>query len=211
MDSSRREDPRLSEVKAVLQRLQRISADPEAQADPLAAAQGARRRWGLAVSLVLAVAVLIAAAAFVFVDPSRLFGPTAGRTRQLPATATEPIPANTKLAVVPGGNVSPRPLGEQPQTPPRPALEAALGLLSAGRVQAARKQLLAIASEDAADVAWALARSYDPNFLGTLQRPDAEPNVAEATRWYRTWHTAAIKQGLVTESVSLERIIGGMR
>ncbi len=211
MDSSRREDPRLSEVKAVLQRLQRISAAPEAQADPLAAAQGARRlRWGLAVSLVLAVAVLIAAGTFVFVDPSRLLGPTAGRTRQLPA-GTEPIPANTKLAVVPGGDVSPRPLVEQPQTPPRPALEAALGLLSAGRVQAARKQLLAIASEDAADVAWALARSYDPNFLGTLQRPDAEPNVAEATRWYRTWHTAAIKQGLVTESVSLERIIRGMR
>ena len=86
-----------------------------------------------------------------------------------------------------------------------------MGLLNAGRVQAARKQLVAIASQDAADVAWALARSYDPTFLETIQGADAQPDVAEATRWYRAWHAAAIKQGLVTEGVSLERIIGAMR
>jgi hypothetical protein len=85
-----------------------------------------------------------------------------------------------------------------------------MGLLSAGRVQTARKQLLTIVSEDSADVAWVLARSYDPNFLGTVQGSDAQPDIAQATRWYRTWHAAAIKQGLVTESVSLERIIGAM-
>ena len=86
-----------------------------------------------------------------------------------------------------------------------------MGMLSAGRVQAARKQLLAIASEDAADVAWALARSYDPNFLSTLPGPDAAPDIKEATRWYRAWHASAVRQGLVTESMSLERIIGAMR
>jgi hypothetical protein len=80
-----------------------------------------------------------------------------------------------------------------------------------GRVQAARKQLLSLAPENAADVAWALARSYDPNFLGTIPSADAAPNVEEATRWYRAWYAAAVKQGLVADSVSLERIIGSMR
>jgi hypothetical protein len=84
-------------------------------------------------------------------------------------------------------------------------------LLTAGQVQAARRQLAAISSQDAADVAWALARSYDPTFLETVQGADAQPDVAEATRWYRIWHAAAVKQGLVTEGVSLERIIGAMR
>jgi hypothetical protein len=86
-----------------------------------------------------------------------------------------------------------------------------MAMLSAGRVQTARKQLLTIASEDSADVAWVLARSYDPNFLGTVQGRDADPDIAQATRWYRAWHAAAIKQGLVTEGISLERIIGAMR
>jgi hypothetical protein len=211
MDSSRREDPRLSEVKAVLQRLQRISAGPEVQAEQLAAEQALRRRgWGLSVSLGLAAGALVAVGAFVFIDPARLLGPSASRERQLPAAVTQPVPSTTKLVVVPGGNVSP-PLAAQSQIPPRPALEAAMGMLSAGRVQAARRQLLAIASEDAADVAWALARSYDPNFLSAIPGPDAGPDVTEAARWYRAWHASAVRQGLVTESVSLERIIGAMR
>ena len=50
-----------------------------------------------------------------------------------------------------------------------------------------------------------------PTSSAPYRGADAEPDVAEATRWYRTWHTAAIKQGLVTDSVSLERIIGSMR
>jgi hypothetical protein len=89
-------------------------------------------------------------------------------------------------------------------------LEQALALLREGRVQAARRQLRDLSPEDAADVAWALARSYDPNFLRTIPAADAGPNVEEATRWYRVWHAAAVKQGLVTNSVSLERIIGAM-
>jgi hypothetical protein len=112
---------------------------------------------------------------------------------------------------MPGSEAPLRPPVEQPLTPPRPALEAALGLLTTGRVQAARKQLLALVGEDAADVAWALARSYDPNFLSTIPAADAGPDIAEASRWYRAWHAAAINQGLVAHSVSLERIIGSMR
>jgi len=92
-----------------------------------------------------------------------------------------------------------------------PAVEAAQALMSTGRVQAARQQLLAIASDDSPDVAWALARSYDPNHLKGVQGADAGPDVAEATRWYRTWYAAAVKQGMITDSISLEKIVGSMR
>lgn len=86
-----------------------------------------------------------------------------------------------------------------------------MGLITAGRIQAARTHLLALASEDAVEVAWALARSYDPNVLGSIPGADAAPNIVEAERWYRAWHAAAVKQGLVTHNVSLERLIGSMR
>jgi hypothetical protein len=56
-----------------------------------------------------------------------------------------------------------------------------------------------------------LARSFDPNFLVTLPSADGAADVEQATRWYRIWHAAAVKQGLVPNSVSVERIIGSMR
>jgi hypothetical protein len=95
--------------------------------------------------------------------------------------------------------------------PSRAGVDAAQDLLAKGQVQAARKQLLGLASADAADVAWMLARSYDPNFLVTLPSADGAGDVEQATRWYRIWHAAAVKQGLVPNSVSVERIIGSMR
>ena len=78
-------------------------------------------------------------------------------------------------------------------------------------MQAARKQLLGSVSEGAADVAWMLARSYDPNFLAAIPAADADPDIEQATRWYRAWYAAAVSQGLVPNSVSVERIIGSMR
>ena len=77
-------------------------------------------------------------------------------------------------------------------------------------MQAARKQLLGSVSEGAADVAWMLARSYDPNFLAAIPAADAGPDIEQATRWYRAWYAAAVAQGLVPNSVSVERIIGSM-
>jgi len=94
---------------------------------------------------------------------------------------------------------------------PPPALKAAMALMSSGAVRAARQQLLAMAADGSPDVAWALARSYDPNFLGTIPAADASPDIGEASRWYRAWHAGAVKEGLVDDSVSLERIIRAMR
>ena len=92
-----------------------------------------------------------------------------------------------------------------------PAVEAAQALMSTGGVQAARQQLLAMAPDGSPHVAWALARSYDPNHLKEIQGADAAPDVAEATRWYRTWYAAAVKQRMISDSVSVEKIIGSMR
>jgi hypothetical protein len=93
----------------------------------------------------------------------------------------------------------------------RSAVEAAQVLMSTGRVQAARQRLLTMASDGSPDVAWALARSYDPNHLKGIQGADAGPDVEEAARWYRTWYAAAVKQGMITDRVSLEKIIGSMQ
>jgi hypothetical protein len=105
---------------------------------------------------------------------------------------------------------APTPLAPEMQRSPT-ALQAASALMTAGQVQAARTELLRVAQEGSADVAWALARSYDPNVLGAIAATDASPDVVQATRWYRTWHDIAVKQGLVADSVSVERIIRSMR
>ena len=117
------------------------------------------------------------------------------------------------------GGVTARPVDPSatPLTPPAPetqrsraVLQAASALMTSGQVRAARTELLGVAQEGSADVAWALARSYDPNFLGAIAATDASPDVVEATRWYRTWYNIAVKQGLVADSVSVERIIRSM-
>jgi hypothetical protein len=109
---------------------------------------------------------------------------------------------------------------DPPAAPPTPrapepqrssaALQAASALMTSGQVRAARAELLLAAQEGSADVAWALARSYDPNVLGAIAAADASPDVVEAARWYRTWYDIAVKQGLVADSVSVERIVRSM-
>jgi hypothetical protein len=124
--------------------------------------------------------------------------------------ASANIPEREASAKIPDRDASPK----QPAPggrPSRAAIDAAQDLLSRGQVQAARKQLLQVASSETADVAWMLARSYDPNFLVTLPSADGGADVEQATRWYRIWHAAAVKQGLVPNSVSVDRIIGSMR
>jgi hypothetical protein len=91
-----------------------------------------------------------------------------------------------------------------------PALDVAQQLMSKGQVQAARAELRRAMWDDSADIAWALARSYDPHVVVGVPAADAGPDVAEAKRWYRIWYDIAIKQGLVSDSVSLDRIIRSM-
>jgi hypothetical protein len=209
MRQSGREDRKLSEVKGVLHRLQGLPAERQSAGSRLAEL-GFRRGYLVGIAstttvMVTATLVLV----FGYVLPG--FGP---QTTSTPKDEPNRQLAYSKLpdasGVFTGSAVSP----EEPPgatTTVNPAVEAAQTLINTGRVQAARQQLLAMASDGSPHVAWALARSYDPNHLKEIQGADAGPDVAEATRWYRAWYSAAVKQRMITDSVPLEKIIGSMR
>jgi hypothetical protein len=56
-----------------------------------------------------------------------------------------------------------------------------------------------------------MARSYDPSVLGAITGADGDPDIEEAATWYRRWHALSVEQGLVADSVSVERLIRRMR
>jgi hypothetical protein len=240
MRHSQHDDPNLAEVKAVLERLHRISRGPHAddmqtdknRAPPRELPQAAESlvpeadpRLSPDIETVapndhpnrtkrrlLRAAAAIAALLMVFGGIARFMAfnrPT--------ATVAQPpgdVVRRDSVAAATGGAtirpVDPTPLAPQTQRSPA-ALQAASALMTSGQVLAARTELLRVAQEGSADVAWALARSYDPNFLDAIAATDASPDVLQATRWYRTWYDIAVKQGLVADSVSVERIIRSMR
>src|SRR5262245_36348565 len=232
-------DPKLGEVRAVLERLQTFAADPD-NTKPVELSDGTalnghamsahtagsfesgarapvryepgpdesegKRKAPAAIGLGIAgMVVIVLGLVWLIVSP--------GDRGELSAAATPDVtPAGRAIAE--RDATAQQPLAQQPLPAARhsrAAIDAAQDLLSKGQVQAARKQLLGLASAEATDVAWMLARSYDPNFLVTLPSADGRPDVDQATRWYRIWHAAAVKQGLVPNSVSVERIIGSMR
>jgi hypothetical protein len=221
MAHSDRKDSKLDEVRAVLRRLQGLPTEDEP--DPLEAARFARGVRVLAVASIGITLVGIAGGAYLltsFNQPvTSTSGPKPAVTAEKPARAAPPGPKDERVVATAAAPPQTKP----PSAPSRPktvdpsavkpTLDAALDLIAKGRIRTAREQLLALTDGGLppADVAWALARSYDPNHLVTLPAPDDAPDVKEATRWYRLWYGAAVRQGLVADSVSLERIIGSMR
>jgi hypothetical protein len=201
-------DSKLGEVRAVLQRLQSFSAEPNTPSEagaPESAVSGpaaAERRRAPA-----AIGLTIAGTAFVVLGLVWLTVLSADRA-YLPAAATPDVTVGNR-AISDGDAAAGQPVLRS--SVPRTDIDVAQELLTKGQVQAARKQLLGMSSGGDVDVAWMLARSYDPNFLATLPRADAAPDIEQATQWYRTWHAAAVMQGMVPNSVSVERIIGSMR
>jgi hypothetical protein len=266
-------DPKLGEVRAVLERLQTFAADPDSTQPPHHASNGAalnghamsahkagapeaiapvshdssipvgKRRAPAAIGLGIAgLAVILLGGGWLMVSPGNRGELSAAATPDVTAgraiserdgsvrdpsvrdaSARDASVRDTSARDAPVRDTSVRepslrdPAVREPSVKEptarhsRAAIDTAQDLLSRGQVQAARKQLLGLASADAADVAWMLARSYDPNYLVTLSSADGSPDVDQATRWYRIWHAAAVKQGLVPNSVSVERIIGSMR
>jgi hypothetical protein len=220
MRHSKHDDADLSEVKAVLDRLQRISRKPHAGGAQTAEDDAALTRSPQP-------------AKSASVEDGSISLPTRTASRVPQANATRLVKAAVLivplLAVFVGiaifGGIDRRPasveVSQDPAVAGAPAQEAqnsqaaaalhvASELMASGQVQAARDALLRVKQEGSADVAWTLARSYDPNFLVTIPAADAGPDVAEATRWYRIWYEIAVKQGLVADSVSLDRIIRSM-
>jgi hypothetical protein len=246
-------DPKLGEVRAVLERLQTFAADPDGMQPPAEASnngsslnghatkahqpgthtpvyepparepaqydfgdESARKRRAPAIGIGIAgMVVILLGVIWLIVSPGDRGELSAAATPDV-TTAGRAISERGTPAKLPNIQQpdAKQPDAKQPDSPVRPSrvgIDAAQDLLSKGQVQAARRQLLGLASADATDVAWMLARSYDPNFLVTLPSSDGSPDVEQATRWYRIWHAAAVKQGLVPNSVSVDRIIGSMR
>jgi hypothetical protein len=228
MQHSKHDDVNLAEVKAVLGRLQQISLKPQAGDDGSASSGPAAPAGGgvpAAASRLVKAGILIVPVVAVVAGVA-IFSGHNGNGRLTPAPPV-PVkePENLALRDNPTVRESPTireipmvqakakpnaPAEEIQKSPTEAALSAASELLVSGQVQAARDALLRVTKEDSADVAWALARSYDPNFLIEVPAADASPDVTEATRWYRTWYSIAVKQGLVADSISLERIIRSM-
>ena len=183
-----KKEPKLNEVKAVLQRLQGFPED-EQPAGPLPANGGARWPPGGAVvaTIIFGLAGAILGAAYLF---GNLTTSNPQKTAAVEATGPPPYCAIGGGKGRPGGGA--RPDGQ--------------GAGARGARAAARARL-----EGSPDAAWDVARSYDPNVLATLPQPDAPPDIPEASRWYRTWYEIAVKEGMVANSVSIERIIGAMQ
>jgi hypothetical protein len=213
MSDLNHDDSNLAEVKAVLGRLQRISRNrhgagaetaedgaalpPSAQpAEPAPAGTASHASPLVKAAVSIGPVLAVAAGVAVFISIDRASAPD----RESPPLVSVAAPQDPVLASAPA---------QAAQKPPA-ALQAASDLLASGQVRAARDVLLRVTTEESADVAWTLARSYDPNFLVTIRAADAAPDVTEATRWYRTWYDIAVKQGLVADSVSLDRIIRSM-
>lgn len=114
---------------------------------------------------------------------------------------------------------SPEPISLRGEpTDKQPAAGAPLFLLNQaqqmmlnGDILGARATLMKSADSGPPDVALALARSYDPNFLRSLSSPNAGPDIEQATLWYRRWHHAALENGQITDALKLDRILRAMR
>jgi hypothetical protein len=217
MDQSGREDPKLSEVRAVLHRLQGLPAESKPGDFPAARPNPRRGLWiGLTGIFIVTTAAIVAVLLAFSNWTERAASVPKGAPKTPAAKDISTKEAATKEASTAGPNTtSVAKAGSASQAAKqasiKAALESAAAHMNSGRIQAARRQLLAVATDGSPDVALALARTYDPNVLAQIPTPDAAPDVAEATRWYRAWHAAAVKQGMSLDRMSLERLIGSMQ
>jgi hypothetical protein len=198
-----KKDPKLSEVKAVLERLQGLptETEPGRARSSVGESRSVVRKAGMATAvLILVSAAGIFGTAYLFVG-----------IKGIEKAPPPPDAASAAAPVTAASTPPPRRIDPAKAPDAKTTLEGARALLSKGRVRSAREQLLTFAKEGSADAAWDLARSYDPNFLSALPAADGTADIKEAERWYRTWYSAAVQEGLVADSVSLERIIRSMK
>jgi hypothetical protein len=95
--------------------------------------------------------------------------------------------------------------------PANPAIANAQQLMDSGRIVAAREMLQRPDLAASQEGAWLLARSYDPNYLATVQSPDASADKRQAEDWYRRWRDIAVRNGMVMDDLRLKRVINSMR
>jgi hypothetical protein len=134
-------------------------------------------------------------------------------TERAGATISAPTwPIETGQPVQPAGANEERTESSPVATaPPNPDIISAQQLMSSGRITAAREILVRRDLAASQEGAWLLARSYDPNYLATVQSPDASADKRQAEEWYRRWRDIAARNGMVMDDQRLKRIINSMR
>ena len=163
MAHSNNKDPKLSEVKAVLQRLQGFETEPEPATNKSAGTDRQSGRGAVVAAwfVILATTVGLLGAVYLFVLTTGP-GPDPPRTAEEAPARTVSVPPSPPQAQEPAA----APQRPDPAAPDvRAALEGARALMAKGKVRAAREQLLTLANKGSPDAAWDLARSYDPNVL----------------------------------------------
>ncbi len=213
-----KEDPGLAEVKAVLQRLQRIDPAAGEDIDQTNLSQDGRVRERTRpprtqppadisvfdrkhaaitnpnqepkrrVSVHLAGAGVAVAAAVILSAAGLIYLRTDSKT----------------------GARQAKPAAQEQKQDESALLTEARRLLSEGKVTLAQDRLLRGGPESHADVAFVLAQSYDPNYLQSLPKAGSVPNRSEAERWYKKWYELARQSGLEMDSNRLQRIINAM-
>jgi hypothetical protein len=84
-------------------------------------------------------------------------------------------------------------------------------LLGQGDVTRAQTSLLRAEPEKRAGVAFALAQTYDPNYLRSLPNANRSADPSEAARWYKKWYELAVQSGLKMDAGQLQRIVNSMQ
>lgn len=217
-----KQDEKLDEVRAILQRLQRISTGTEADdaADPAAASPAPADIASepapqqpppplpvnpTRIAIFAGAALLLLAGAGLALWPGS--EPPVVKVRPPSAAATTTTAAVTQ----------PQPLAAPPEARSAASeqdaerLAHAQSLMDRGKVVEARQVLLADFAERSADAALLLARSYDPNALQLIAEANAPADPDQAERWYRRWSAIAGRDGLVLDQDRLDRIIRSMR
>src|SRR5579871_640041 len=172
----------LSEVRAVLGRLQRISRNlPAAGAEmagdaspqPVETVAAEDGSFSRAVGIASLVARVNAAPgpvkAAVSIGPVLAVAAGVAIFADINKREKEPPPPVASLQNSVQANASSQQQASTSTQQASKALQVASDLTASGQVRAARDVLLRVTKEESADVAWALARTYDPNFLVTIR------------------------------------------
>jgi hypothetical protein len=204
------EDPALAEVKAILQRLQRLDLPDSPDEAPSVSANSSGAEAPASSNAgppAIDVFARKQAALSVTQPPVK---PEKKGTYSLIAGAAALIVAGT------GGYffLSKPPVaqraGIQSKEDEAKILSEARRMIGDGNVVQGREALSRAAPESYAGIALLLAQTYDPNYLAALAKSDAKPDKAEASRWYRIWFALAVKNGLELDSDRLQLIINAM-
>src|SRR5215469_16883606 len=226
------EDQKLRDVRAALRSLQRIEPDTSPQIDvqhlkPDASKSPAQsRRLGALALATIAMGTVIVLAIDLFLK----YWPASPPSKQAAEISLTPSPSaagnaapGLPAAAIPMKTDQPVKLQTAPASGTAPPANAALDpriiqvldnarqLMDAGHIVQARKMLSQPALAASQDAAWLTARSFDPNYLATVQSADATADKGQAEEWYRRWRDIGARNGVAMDDTRLKRLIDAMQ